>query len=58
MTILNCGLIRMTGGVKRMVGESMEDDWCIGTVIKEIVEDNESEGVGEGEERPGREEGK
>ena len=34
----------------------MEEDGCRETVIREIVEDKESEGEGEG--RPGREEGR
>ena len=45
MTVPNCGLIRMTGGVKRLVDESMEEEGCRGTVGREIVEDKESEGV-------------
>ena len=38
----------------------MEEDWCRGTVRREIVEDEESEGVGEGdgEGPPSREEGR
>ena len=60
MTVPNCGLIRMTGGVKRLVDESMEEEGCRGTVGREIVEDKESEGVGEGdgEGPPIREEGR
>ena len=34
----------------------MEEEWCRGTVIREIVEDKESEGEGEG--RSCREEGR
>ena len=42
------------------VDESMEEDGCRGTVRREIVEDKESEGVGEGdgEGPPSREEGR
>ena len=38
----------------------MEEEGCIGTVRREIVEDQESEGVGEGEREgpPSREEGR
>ena len=36
----------------------MEEEWCRGTVIREIVEDKESEGEGEGKGRPCREEGR
>ena len=60
MTVPNCGLIRMTGGLKVLVDESMEEEGCRGTVRREIVEDKESEGVGdgEGEGPPSREEGR
>ena len=34
----------------------MEEDGCRETVIREIVEDKESEGEWKGEGRPGREE--
>ena len=36
----------------------MEEDGCRETVIREIVEDKESEGESEGEGRPVREEGR
>ena len=36
----------------------MEEDGCRGTVRREIVEDKESEGVGDGEGPPSREEGR
>ena len=38
--------------------ESNEEDGYRGTVCREVVEDKESEGVGEGEGPPNREEGK
>ena len=51
MTVLNCGLIRMMGGVKGLVDESMEEEGCRGKVIREIVEIKESEGEGGGRGR-------
>ena len=56
MTVPNCGLIRMTGGLD----ESMEEEGCRGAVRREIVEDKENEGVGEGEGEgpPSREDGR
>ena len=61
MTVPNCGLIRMTGGLKKgLVDERMEEEGCRGTVRRETVEDKESEGVeeGEGEGPPSRKEGR
>ena len=51
VTITNCGLIRMRGGVKEVVHEHMEEDGCRGRVRRGIVEDRSSKGEGAGMER-------